>query len=81
LKLKYRSGHSFREFSRRHHAGQRVAKPANCACVQLRYPRLVDADFGADLFHRGFLIVIEPDNFLLARRKRLDGRANPLFDF
>jgi hypothetical protein len=81
LELKYRSAHRLRGFCRRHHTGQRVAQSANRACVQLRYPRLVDANFGADLFHRGFLVVIQPDDFLFARRQRLDGGANALLDF
>jgi len=81
LELKYRSAHRLRGFSRRHHTGQRVAKSADCTCVQLRYPRLVDADFGADLLHRGFLVVIEPDDFLFAWRQRFDGCPNALLDF
>jgi len=81
LELKYRSAHRLRGFSRRHRTGQRIAKSTDCTRVQLRYPRLVDADFGADLFHRGFLVVIKPDDFLLARRQRFDGRANAVLDF
>jgi hypothetical protein len=49
--------------------------------MKLRYSRLVDADLGADLLHRGFLVVVEPDDFLLARRERFDGRADAIFGF
>jgi len=49
--------------------------------VELRYPRLVDADLGADLLHRGFLVIVEPDDFLLARGPRFDGRADAIFGF
>ena len=34
-----------------------------------------------DLLHRGFLVVVEPDDFLFARGKRLDGRANAILGF
>ena len=47
---------------------QHVAQAADGARVQLRDARLVDADLGANLLHRGFLVVVEPDHFLLARR-------------
>jgi len=49
--------------------------------VELRYPRFVDADLGADLLHRGFLVVVEPDDLLLARGQRFDGRADAIFGF
>jgi len=49
--------------------------------MELRHPRLVDADFGADLLHRGFLVVIQPDDFLLARGQRFDVHADAIFCF
>jgi hypothetical protein len=46
--------------------------------MQLRHARLVHADFSSDLFHRGFAIVVEADDLLLARRKRGDGRTHAI---
>jgi len=40
--------------------------------VELRHARLVDADLGADLLHRGLAVVIEADHFLLALGQRGD---------
>ena len=73
--------HRLRGFSRRHDTGQRIAKSADCTRMKLRHSRLVDADFGADLLHRGFLVVVEPDDLLLARGQRFDGRADAIFGF
>jgi hypothetical protein len=81
LELKYRSAHCLRGFSRRHYAGQRLAESADCSRMKLRYPRFVDADLGADLFHRGLLVIVEADDFLLARGQRLNRRADAIFGF
>jgi len=44
--------------------------------VQLRDARFVDAELGADVLHRHFVVVVERDHALLARRQRGDGVAD-----
>jgi len=44
--------------------------------VQLRHPRLVDAELGANVFHGHFVVVVERDHALFARRQRRNGIAH-----
>jgi len=48
--------------------------------MELRHPRLVDAQLVADLLHGDFAIVVERDHAPLTRRQRLDGLAHARLD-
>ena len=60
----------------RRHVGEHHAQPLDGAGVELRHARFVDADLRADLLHRDVAVVVEGDDFLLARRQRGDGAAH-----
>jgi len=47
----------------------------------LRDARLVDAELGADVFHGDFVVVVERDHALLARRQRGDRVAHAILHF
>jgi hypothetical protein len=78
LELEDRAPHDLGDLGSRHQRAERIAKPSDGARVQLRHARLVHTDFSADLLHRGFAVVIEADDLLLARRKRGDGRTHAI---
>jgi len=46
----------------------------------LRDARFVDAQLRADVLHRHFVVVVEGDDALLARRQRGDGVAHAILD-
>jgi len=59
---------------------ERLAQPLNRSRVQLRHPRLVHPQLGADLLHRHLAVVVEPDQLALAGRQRRDGGADAIVD-
>ena len=60
---------------------KRLAQALDGACVELRDPRFVDANLGANLFHRRFGVVVERDDAPFARRQRGDRGADAVADF
>jgi len=68
VELENRAAENLEGLGPRRHVRQRVAEAADGARVQLRDARFVDADLGANLLHRGFLVVVETDHLLLAGR-------------
>ena len=48
--------------------------------MQLAHTRFIHADLVADLLHRHFAVVVEPDHLLLAPGQRLDGRLHAILD-
>jgi len=80
VELEDRAAKNLEGLGTRRHMRQRVAEAADGARVQLRDTRLVDADLGANLLHRGLLVVVEADHLLLAGRQRCNRRLHPLLD-
>jgi len=81
-----RKGHDglAQRFHRRHRRGirtKRLAQTAQGAGMELRHPRLVDAEFGADFLHRDFAVVVEGDDAALTRGQRADGATHAVLHF
>jgi len=68
--------HHLRSANRTVGAGQQPAQALNGPRVQLRNPRFVDANLGANLLHRDLVVVVEAEDALVARRQRRDRHAH-----
>src|SRR5207244_814810 len=62
----------------RRHVSERHSQPLDGARVQLRHPRFVHANLGANLLHRDVAVVVKANHFTLARRQRIDRRHHAL---
>ena len=62
-------------------AAERITEPTDGARMQLGDARLVHADLGANLLHRGLAVVVEADHLLLARGQRRDRGAHAVLGF
>ena len=79
-----------RALERQHGRADRLGRAVSAEClpqtlhgarVQLRDARFVHADLRANLLHRRFAVVVEPDHLALARRQRRNGGADAVADF